>query len=205
MRIGDYTDFYTSIHHALNIGKLIGIPDDPSPNFRWLPIAYHGRVSSIGVSGQAVPPPARAGCARPAPARRSMPPAPGWTTSWSWAWWSAPATRWASRSPGQAEEHLFGICLLNDWSARDIQGWEMAPLGPFLAKNFATTVSPWIVTLEALAPYRCAFDAPGRPSPQPLPYLIDDTQRARGGFDIQLKCGLEIGRAPRRRAACRAG
>ncbi len=189
MRIGDYSDFYTSIHHALNIGKLFGIPD-VSPNFRWLPIAYHGRVSSIGVSGQAVRRPR--GQVRPPGAETPVHAPCAWLDYELELGLVVGATNPQGEPVpiGRAEEHLFGICLLNDWSARDIQGWEMAPLGPFLAKNFATTVSPWIVTLEALAPYRCAFErAPGEP--EPLPHLIDDTQRAQGGFDIRLSVALE--------------
>jgi fumarylacetoacetase len=189
MRIGDYSDFYTSIHHALNIGKLFGIPD-VSPNFRWLPIAYHGRVSSIGVSCQAVRRPR--GQLRPPGAETPVHAPCAWLDyELELGLVVGAANPLGEAVPiGRAEQHLFGICLLNDWSARDIQGWEMAPLGPFLAKNFATTVSPWIVTLEALAPYRCAFErAAGEP--EPLPHLIDDTQRARGGFDIRLSVALE--------------
>jgi fumarylacetoacetase len=189
MHIGDYTDFYTSIHHALNIGKLFGIAD-VSPNFRWLPIAYHGRVSSIGVSGQGV--------------RRPMgqvkPPSEASPRLAACAWLDYELELGLVIGPGnalgeavsvaEAEDHLFGVCLLNDWSARDIQGWEMAPLGPFQAKNFATTVSPWIVTLDALAPYRCPWTrAPGEP--EPLPYLDDAQIRAAGGLDIRLEVALE--------------
>jgi fumarylacetoacetase len=189
MHIGDYTDFYTSLHHALNIGKLFGIAD-VSPNFRWLPIAYHGRASSIGVSGQGV--------------RRPMgqvkPPSEASPRLAACAWLDYELELGLVIGPGnalgeavpvaEAEDHLFGVCLLNDWSARDIQGWEMAPLGPFQAKNFATTVSPWIVTLDALAPYRCPWTrAPGEP--EPLPYLDDAQIRAAGGLDIRLEVALE--------------
>ncbi|MCI1191746.1 fumarylacetoacetase [Calidifontimicrobium sp. SYSU G02091] len=189
LRIGDYTDFYTSIHHALNIGKLFGIPD-VSPNFRWLPIAYHGRASSVVVSGT--------------PVRRPMgqikPPGADAPVFAPCQWLDyelelglvvGVGNALGTRVPvAEADSHLFGVCLLNDWSARDIQAWEMAPLGPFQAKNFATTVSPWIVTLDALAPYRCAW---GRDAgePQPLPYLDAPQVRAAGAFDIRLSVWLE--------------
>ena len=187
--IGDYTDFYTSIDHALNVGRLI-FPERPlTPNFQWLPIAYHGRVSSLGVSGQRFH----------RPMGQSLPPGT-----------SSPAYGPCARldyelelaiyvGPGnalgqpidlhQAESHIFGIGLLNDWSARDHQFWEMAPLGPFLGKNFATTVSPWIVTLEALAPYRLPWSRPAD-HPQPLPYLEAANNRDHGAIDIQLEVWL---------------
>ncbi len=186
---GDYTDFYTSIDHALNVGRLI-FPERPlTPNFQWLPIAYHGRVSSLGVSGQRFH----------RPMGQSLPPGT-----------SSPAYGPCARldyelelaiyvGPGnalgqpidlhQAESHIFGIGLLNDWSARDHQFWEMAPLGPFLGKNFATTVSPWIVTLEALAPYRLPWSRPAD-HPQPLPYLEAANNRDHGAIDIQLEVWL---------------
>jgi fumarylacetoacetase len=189
MQIGDYTDFYTSIDHALNIGKLFGIAD-VSPNFRWLPIAYHGRVSSIGTSGQQVRRPM--GQVKPPGAETPVLAACaaldyelelGLVVGQGNALGEAVPV-------AQADEHLFGICLLNDWSARDIQGWEMAPLGPFQAKNFATTISPWIVTLDALVPCRCAWTrAPGEP--QPLPYLDAPVLREAGAFDIRLQVWLE--------------
>ena len=189
-RIGDYTDFYTSIHHALNVGRLFR-PDDPlTPNFQWVPTAYHGRVSSIGVSGQKVR----------RPMGQSMTPGD-----------AAPVYAACARldyeielgmfigqgnAQGEqigvddAEAHVFGICMLNDWSARDIQFWEMAPLGPFLGKNFATTISPWIVTMEALAPYRQAWSR-AADEPQPLSYLESKQVRADGALDIQLEAWLE--------------
>ena len=159
--IGDYTDFFTGIHHATNMGRMLR-PDNPLlPNYKWVPIGYHGRGSSIVVSGTDV---VRARAARP---RRPMQPSrlsarPGGSiTSRSSASSSGRATGSgrASRS-ARPLDHVFGVVLLNDWSARDIQAWEYQPLGPFLAKSFATTISPWIVTLEALAPFRCpAFRA----------------------------------------------
>ena len=200
-QIGNYTDFYTSIHHARNVGR-IARPDAPlTPNFQWLPIAYHGRASSVVVSGT--------------PFRRPMGQAvqSGGTTPVY-----GPCTRLdfelelgAFIGPGnvlgegipldQAEDHIFGICLLNDWSARDIQFWEMAPLGPFLGKSFCTSISPWIVTMEALAPFRLPFTR-AADEPQPLAYLDDAGNRAQGVIDIQLEVLIEsaqarlAGRAP---------
>jgi fumarylacetoacetase len=188
--IGDYTDFYTSIHHATNVGRLFR-PDSPlMPNYQWVPIGYHGRSSSIGVSGQSF--------------RRPMGQtlAPGATQPVL-----GPSKRvdyelelgvfMGSGNPlgepialDAAEQHVFGLCLFNDWSARDIQGWEYQPLGPFLSKNFASTVSPWVVTLEALAPYRSAWQRPAD-HPQPLPYLDSDTLRQSGSFDIALEVWIE--------------
>ena len=187
--IGDYTDFYTSIHHATNVGKLFR-PDNPLlPNYRWIPIGYHGRASSVVLSGHDVR----------RPQGQLMPPGAERPTL-------APSKRLdfelelgifigAGNSLGtpitmdQAEQHVFGICLLNDWSARDIQGWEYQPLGPFLSKSFATSISPWIVMLEALAPYRLPFTRDAD-EPQPLPYLDSEHNRAAGAFDIQLKITL---------------
>jgi len=192
-RIGDYTDFYTSVHHATNIGKQFR-PDNPLlPNYKWVPIGYHGRASSIGVSGQTFARPK--GQIKPANAEVPV---------------LAPSQRvdielelgifiGSGNASGeaiditQAEQHVFGLCLLNDWSARDIQAWEYQPLGPFLAKNFATTISPWVVTMEALAPYRAAFVRPVD-DPQPLPYLDSTANRAEGAIDIQLQVGLQTPR-----------
>lgn len=189
-RIGDYTDFYTSVHHATNIGKQFR-PDNPLlPNYKWVPIGYHGRASSIGVSGQQFR----------RPLGQTMPPG---ATEPSFG----PCKRLdielelgifigSGNALGdavnmtEAENHVFGICLLNDWSARDIQGWEYQPLGPFLAKNFASTVSPWVVTLDALAPYRVPFTRP-EGDPQPMAYLDSPANRSGGAFDIQLQVGLQ--------------
>ncbi len=189
-RIGDYTDFYTSIHHARNVGR-IARPDDPlTANFQWLPLAYHGRASSVVISGtpfvrprgQSMPPGAEAPVFGPC-ARLDF--------ELELGVFVGPGNR-----PGvpialqQAEGHVFGICLLNDWSARDIQFWEMAPLGPFLGKNFCTSISPWIVTAEALAPYRLPFTRP-TDEPQPLAYLDDADNRAHGVLDIQLAVHIQ--------------
>jgi fumarylacetoacetase len=197
--IGDYTDFYISIHHATAIGRLFR-PDNPLlPNYKWIPIGYHGRSSSIGVSGQSFP--------RPRGQR-----APGSGMS---APSVAPSARLdyelemgifigAGNAPGssidleQAEEHIFGLCLLNDWSARDLQGWEYQPLGPFLAKNFATTISPWVVTLEALAPFRAAFNRP-EGDPQPLPYLDSAQNRHGGAIDVRLEALIQTAKMRQRR------
>ena len=192
-RIGDYTDFYTSIHHALNVGKLFR-PEDPiTPNFRWIPTAYHGRASSIGISGQTYRRPMGQSMA-PGAAAPVYGPCARLDYELELGIFIGPGNAQGEQiGMEDAEAHVFGICLLNDWSARDIQFWEMAPLGPFLGKNFATTISPWIVTLEALAPYRQAWDRPAE-EPQPLAYLESASNRAGGALDIQLEVWLETGR-----------
>lgn len=202
-RIGDYTDFYASIHHATAVGRLFR-PDNPLlPNYKWVPIGYHGRASSIRVSGQQFPRPVGQIMPKGEPGPRLAP-----TRSLDYELevgifigaGNAPGTR----IPVDAvADHAFGLCLLNDWSARDIQAWEYQPLGPFLAKNFATTISPWIVTLEALAPFASAWSRPAE-DPQPLPYLDSAQMRAAGAFDVQLEVWLEtermraLGKAPER-------
>jgi fumarylacetoacetase len=191
-RIGDYTDFYTSIHHALNVGRLL-FPENPlTPNFQWLPIAYHGRASSVRVGqpgfafrrpmGQALPPgalaPAYGACAR-------------LDFELEMGFYIGPGNALGEPIPlARAEEQIAGMVLLNDWSARDHQFWEMNPLGPFLGKNFCTTVSPWLVSMEALAPFRVPFARPPG-DPQPLPYLDDAGNRAQGGVDVQLEVRLD--------------
>jgi fumarylacetoacetase len=187
-RIGDYTDFYTSIHHALNVGRLI-FPDNPlTPNFQWLPIAYHGRSSSLRVGqpgfgfrrpmGQAMPPGAKAPVYGPC-ARLDF--------ELEMGFFVGPGNGLGEPVPlDRAEEQIAGMVLLNDWSARDHQFWEMAPLGPFLGKNFCTTISPWVVGLEALAPFRVPFARPAG-DPQPLAYLDGEENRAAGGIDVQLE------------------
>ncbi len=188
-RIGDYTDFYASIHHAHNVGSMFR-PDNPLlPNYKYVPVGYHGRASSIVISGT--------------PVRRPLGQAAGAD--------SVP-TFGPSRmldyelevgafvGPGNplgepiaitgAESHLFGLCLVNDWSARDIQRWEYQPLGPFLAKNFATSISPWVVTMEALAPYRVPASQRPPGDPAPLSYLSDPEDRDRGGIDLALEVRL---------------
>jgi fumarylacetoacetase len=189
-RIGDYTDFYTSVYHATNIGKQFR-PDNPLlPNYKWVPIGYHGRASSIVVSGQAF----RRPVGQIMPQGASMPtfgPSKRLDIELELGIFVGPGNRLGEPiAITEAEDHVFGICLLNDWSARDIQAWEYQPLGPFLAKNFATTISPWIVTLEAMAPYRLPFSRPDG-DPQPLPYLDSEPNRRAGSFDIQLQVGLQ--------------
>ena len=196
-RIGDYTDFYTSVYHATNIGKQFR-PDNPLlPNYKWVPIGYHGRSSSIGVSGQAFkrpkgqvkPPNAEVPVLQPS-ARMDIELEMGVLVGQANALGDAvPIT--------EAESHIFGLVLLNDWSARDIQPWEYQPLGPFLAKNFASTISPWVVTMEALAPFRAPFSHP-EGDPQPLPYLSSAANSAEGGLDIHLQALIET---PAMRAA----
>ncbi len=194
-RIGDYTDFYTSIHHARNVGA-IARPDDPlTSNFQWIPIAYHGRVSSIGVSGQRFRRPmGQALAAPPAPGTKPQPvygPCARLDFELELAIWIGQGNARGETIPlAQADSHIFGYGLLNDWSARDIQFWEMAPLGPFLGKNFCTTISPWIVTQEALAPYRLPFTRPAG-EPQPLAYLDDAGNRAHGALAIELEVLVE--------------
>jgi fumarylacetoacetase len=189
-QIGDYTDFYTSIHHARNVGR-IARPDDPlTANFQWIPIAYHGRASSVVVSGtpfrrpmgQSMAPGAKAPVYGPC-ARLDY--------ELEMGVFVGPGNAMGTPIPlAQAENHIFGMCLLNDWSARDIQFWEMAPLGPFLGKNFCTSISPWIVTMEALAPFRLPFTRPAD-EPQPLAYLDAESNRAQGVLDIQLEVAIE--------------
>jgi len=188
--VGDYTDFYASIHHATSVGRLFR-PDNPLlPNYKWVPIAYHGRASSIRVSGfgvqrplgQLLPP----GSTRPVlgPTRRLD------YELEVGVFIGRGNAQGAAVPVAEAEEHVFGLCLLNDWSARDIQAWEYQPLGPFLAKNFATTVSPWVVTLEALSPYRTPWTRPAG-EPPPLAYLDDEPVRRGGGFDLRLEVWLD--------------
>lgn len=189
-RIGDYTDFYTSIHHALNVGKLFR-PEDPiTPNFRWIPTAYHGRASSIGVSGQKYRRPMGQSMA-PGAAAPVYGPCARLDFELELAIWIGQGNAQGETiSLAQADGHIFGYGLLNDWSARDIQFWEMAPLGPFLGKNFCTTISPWIVTQEAMAPYRLPFTRPAD-EPQPLAYLDGARNRAQGALSIELEVHIE--------------
>lgn len=192
-RVGDYTDFYTSIHHALNVGRAVNLPNDGvTPNFRWLPIAYHGRASSVVVSGT--------------PVRRPMGQMPGpegrpvygpcgrLDYELEMGFFVGPGNALGDRiAADEAEDRIAGFVLLNDWSARDIQFWEMAPLGPFNGKNFATSVSPWVVSLDALAPYRRPFTrAAGEP--EPLPYLDGPRVRAAAALDIELAVHLQTAR-----------
>ena len=185
--IRDYTDFYISIYHATAGGK-ISRPDAPLlPNFKWLPIGYHGRASSVVISGHEVVRPV--GQSRPAHADEapSFGPSKRLDFELEMGMFVGAGNAQGTRiSIDQAEEHIFGICILNDWSARDIQAWEVQPLGPFLAKSFATTISPWIVTREALEPFRLPFNRPAT-DPQPLPYLMNEATKQGGVYDISLR------------------
>lgn len=188
--IGDYTDFYTSVHHATNIGKLLR-PDNPLlPNYKWIPIGYHGRTSSIGISGQEVRRPVSQ-VMRPGATEPILAPSARMDYELEVGLFIGPGnTLGEPISMAQAEQHVFGMCLFNDWSARDVQGWEYQPLGPFLAKNFASTVSPWVVTLEALAPYRQAWTR-AEGDPQPLPYLDSAELREQGAVNIELEVFIQ--------------
>jgi fumarylacetoacetase len=199
-RIGDYTDFYTSLYHATNIGKLFR-PDNPlTPNYKWVPIGYHGRSSSIAVSGQAFARP-RGQTMPPGAAAPDVGPCKRLDYELELGIFVGAGNASGAPVPiDEAESHVFGLCLLNDWSARDIQAWEYQPLGPFLSKNFATTISPWIVTLEALAPYRQPLARPAG-DPAPLPYLASAANREQGAFDIALEVRLETAAMRRAGAA----
>ena len=191
--IGGFTDFYASIHHDTAVGRLFR-PDNPLlPNYKWVPIAYHGRASSIRVSGQEFARPV-AQILAPGADKPELSACERLDYELEIGVFIGPRNELGSRVPiGEAEEHVFGLCLLNDWSARDVQAWEYQPLGPFLAKNFATTISPWIVTLEALAPFRAPWTRPPG-DPQPLPYLDCRGLRDSGAIDIQLEAWLDTAR-----------
>ncbi len=184
--IGDYTDFYAGIHHAENVGRQFR-PDNPLlPNYKHLPIGYHGRASSVRPSGE----PVRRPNGQRKPASETEPsfgPSRNLDLELELGIWIGPGNPQGEPVPiAAAADRIAGFCLLNDWSARDIQGWEYQPLGPFLAKSFATTISPWIVTPEAMAPFRLAL--PPRPAgdPAPMPYLDDPADREAGALDLAL-------------------
>ena len=199
--IGDYTDFYTSIHHATTVGKQFR-PENPLlPNYKWVPIGYHGRASSIGVSGESFPRPNGQIKAPDAEAPRVGPTRRLDYELEIGVFIGTPNERGEAVPMDEAESRVFGMALFNDWTARDIQPWEYQPLGPFLSKNFASTLSPWIVTTEALAPFRSAFVRPAG-DPQPLPYLDSASNREAGAFDIQLEIWLQT---PKMREAGQAG
>ncbi|HSW04821.1 fumarylacetoacetase, partial [Aquabacterium sp.] len=189
-RIGDYTDFYTGIHHATAVGKLFR-PDNPLlPNYKWVPIGYHGRSSSIGVSGQRFRRPVGQTMA---PGAEVPTVAPSRRLDYELelaVFVGTPNPQGEAVTMDQAEDHVFGLGLFNDWSARDIQAWEYQPLGPFLSKSFASTLSPWIVTLDALQPFRAPFVRPAG-DPQPLPYLDSAANRSGGAIEIQLEVLLQ--------------
>jgi fumarylacetoacetase len=189
--IGDYTDFYAGIHHARAVGALLR-PETPLlPNYKWLPIGYHGRASSIDASPSRVRRPWGQRRGPDADAPPGFKPSARVDYELELGWFVARGNARGEPIPmAEAESHLFGVVLFNDWSARDIQGWEAQPLGPFLGKSFASTVSPWIVTLEALAPFRLPALRP-QGDPQPLPYLDSPANRAAGAFDVQLEVVLQ--------------
>ena len=185
--VGDYTDFYVGIHHATNVGRLFR-PDNPLlPNYKYVPIGYHGRASTLNVSGTDVKRPH----GQTLPAGASVPvfgPCQRLDYELEMGVWIGPGN--AQGEPiaiADAPEHIAGLCLLNDWSARDIQAWEYQPLGPFLSKSFATTLSPWVITAEALAPFRCAQAPRPEGDPQPLAYLLDANDQQQGALDIELE------------------
>jgi len=188
--IGDFTDFYASVFHATNVGRMLR-PESPlMPNYKYVPVAYHGRASSVRVSGTPIK--------RPQGQRkRAEDAAPSYGPSRNLdfelelgLYIGAPSELGDTIPVGTAAEHIFGFCLLNDWSARDVQGWEYQPLGPFLGKNFATTVSPWVVMREALAPFRVPAFARPQGDPAPLPYLDDAADQAQGGLAVTLEAYL---------------
>jgi len=200
--IGDYTDFYVGIHHATNVGRQFR-PDNPLlPNYKYVPIGYHGRASSVRVSGQPVIRPK--GQRKPPDAELpDYGPSRRLDYELELGIFIGPGNHLGQAIPiGEAAGHIAGYCLLNDWSARDLQAWEYQPLGPFLAKNFLTSISPWVVTPEALAPFRTAMSARPEGDPAPLPYLFDEADQAHGGLGIQLEVTLstatmrEAGLAP---------
>ena len=202
--VGDYTDFYAGIHHALNVGRLFR-PDHPLlPNYKWVPIGYHGRSSSLRPSGAPV---------RRPHGQRKLPdepvptfgPARHLDFELELGVWIGPGNRLGEPlAMDAAENSIAGYCLLNDWSARDLQSWEYQPLGPFLAKSFHTTVSPWIITPEALAPFRQPQQPRDAGDPQPLPYLLSESDQRSGALNIALEVLLltdamrQSGMAPQR-------
>jgi fumarylacetoacetase len=187
----DYTDFYCSIYHATNVGSMFR-PDNPLlPNYKYVPIGYHGRASSIVISGTDIK--------RPKGQNRSdaekppvFIPAKNLDYEMELGFFVGRGNELGSSIPlSEAEDHIFGVCLVNDWSARDIQAWEYQPLGPFLAKNFATTISPYVITMEALAPFRTKAFERDPDDPQPLDYLSDEQNKKSGGLDINLEVYIQ--------------
>ena len=199
--VGDYSDFYTGIYHATNVGRIFR-PDNPLlPNYKWVPIGYHGRASSVVVSGTAVVRP-NGQTKAPDAAAPAFGPCRRLDYEVELGFVIGPGNALGTSFPiRKSLDHVFGVVLLNDWSARDIQTWEYQPLGPFLAKSFSTTISPWIVTLEALEPFRCAAFARGADDPDPLPYLYDETDQREGGYAIELEMHLRSARMRDRKLA----
>lgn len=191
VEIGDYTDFYASLHHATNVGSMFR-PDNPIlPNYKHIPIGYHGRASSVIASGA----PVRRPQGQKAPAAEGEGPTFGPSKLFDYemevaAFVGVPNDLGESISIEDAESHLFGLALCNDWSARDMQKWEYQPLGPFLAKSFHTTISPWIVTMDALVPYRVPAFTRDAADPQPLPHLTSDQNTSKGGINLTVEVFL---------------
>jgi fumarylacetoacetase len=188
--VGDYTDFFAGIHHATNAGKLFR-PDNPlMPNYKYVPIGYHGRASSIAASGT----PVRRPSGQRKPASETVPtfgPSRNLDYELELGVWIGPGNELGTPiAIAEAADHIAGFCLLNDWSARDIQAWEYQPLGPFLGKSFLTTISPWVVTPEALAPFRIAQAPRTADDPPPLSYLLDAADQTEGALDIELEVSL---------------
>ncbi len=192
--IGNYTDFYASVYHATNVGRLFR-PDNPLlPNYKYIPIGYQGRASSIVVSGTET----RRPCGQTKAPDAVLPifePSRSFDYELEVGFFVGQGNAQGEAiSITDAESHIFGLCLVNDWSARDIQAWEYQPLGPFLAKNFATTISPWVVTMDALEPFRVPAFVRPEGDPEPLRYLDAPEDRARGGIDLKLEVLLKTAR-----------
>lgn len=186
-RIGDYSDFYVGINHARNVGSMLRPGNPLMPNYKWVPIGYHGRASSICLSGEPVRRP-HGQIKAPDQDAPTFAPSRRLDFELEMGVWIGPGNALGQPIPiAEAADHVAGFCLLNDWSARDIQAWEYQPLGPFLAKNFHSTISPWIITAEALAPFRVA--QPPRPEgdPKPLDYLWNDGDQANGALNVDLE------------------
>jgi fumarylacetoacetase len=199
--IGDYSDFFASLDHATNAGSLFRPGEPLYPNYKYVPIGYHGRASSIVISGTPVRRPAGQTAGRNFGALFNATRALDYEMEVGA--FVGPGNRWGEPVPiGEAASHIFGLCLLNDWSARDIQAWESQPLGPFLAKSFATSLSPWVVPMEALEPFRVPAFSRAEGDPAPMPYLYSKDEQERGGIDITVEVWLvtrrmrEAGSAP---------
>ena len=192
--VGDYSDFYTGIYHAQNAGRMFR-PDNPLlPNYHWVPIGYHGRASSVVVSGTPVVRPNGQTKAPDSPAP-VFGPSRRLDFELELGFVIGPGNPPGKPIPiAKAPDHVFGAVLFNDWSARDIQAWEYQPLGPFLGKSFASTISPWIVTMEALEPFRCAAFARSGGEPAPLPYLLNASDQREGGYAIEMEMHLRSAR-----------